>query len=194
MDLILKIVCIPFYYVISFFKKLYIQGWRYVNKSKFACCGKNVYLEYGSIFSNSKIYIGNDVNIRRNCIIQSGKANIYIGNHVMITSYVTMNAGNHRIDIVGKNMKEIKMSEKLPENDRDIVIEDDVWIGQKATILNGVHIGRGSVIGAGAIVTKDVPPYTIYTGIPEKKMRRRFNDEQIQKHEKILKERGLMKG
>lgn len=191
MELILKIFCIPIYYVGSFFRRMYIQGWRYVNKKRFAKCGKNVYLEYGSKFSNDKIYIGDDVNIRSNCIIQSGKANIYIGSHVMITSYVTINAGNHRIDILGKVMKEVKMHEKLPENDRDIVIEDDVWIGQKATILNGVHIGRGAVIGAGAIVTRDVPPYSIYTGVPEKKIRKRFNDEEIKIHEKILRERGI---
>lgn len=180
------------YQLCTFMKKVYLQAWRYVNIKSFASCGENVYLEGGSVFSNDKIHIGNNVNIRSYCRIQSGKANIYIGNNVMITSFVTINAGNHRIDMIGKVMKEVKMEDKLPEHDKDIIIEDDCWIGQKACILNGVRIGRGSVIGSGAVVTKDVPPYSIYTGVPEKRIRRRFTDEQIEEHENILKARGLL--
>ena len=74
------------------------------------------------------------------------------------------------------------------QNDGQVVIEDDCWIGSNATILKGVRIGRGSVIGAGAIVSKDIPPYSIYTGVPEVKIRRRFTDAQIEQHEKLLKE------
>lgn len=180
------------YYVVYFAKKIYLYAWRYENKKKFAECGKDVYLEGNSYFSNKYIHIGNDVSIRTYCRIQSSKAHIYIGNHVSITSFVTINAGNHRIDIPGKIIREVKMEEKLPENDKDIVIEDDVWIGMGASILNGVRIGRGSVIGAGAIVTKDVPPYSIYTGSPSLKIRPRFNNDQIIEHEKILKQRGMM--
>lgn len=191
--MIKKIFFNAVYYVGKFFKKLYLYAWRYKNLNSFAECGKHVYLEEGSIFSNSKIHIGDNVNIRKNCIIQSSKAHIYIGSNVMITAFVTINAGNHRIDLLGKVMKEVKMEEKLPENDRDIIIEDDVWIGQKASIMNGVRIGRGSVIGGGAVVTRDVPPYSIYTGVPEKKIRQRFTPEQIEEHEAILRQRGLMK-
>ena len=165
--------------------------WRNVAKRRFAECGERVLLEYGSIFRYDKIHIGNDVNIRAYCRIQGDPAHIYIGNHVMITSFTTINAGNHRIDLVGKVMKEVTKDEKLPENDRDVVIEDDVWIGMGASILNGVRIGRGSVIGAGAVVTRDVPPYSIYTGVPEKRVRRRFTDEQIAEPERILKERNM---
>ncbi len=180
------------YYIGLCFKKLYLYAWREVNKARFAECGKKLYLETGSHFSNSKIHIGDNVNICSYCRIQSAKAHIYIGNNVMITSFVTINAGNHRVDLLGKVMREVTMEEKLPEHDLDVVIEDDVWIGQKATILNGVHIGRGSIIGAGAVVTKDVPPYSIYTGVPEKKVRPRFTEEQINEHERILKERGIV--
>lgn len=179
------------YYIGQAIKKLYIRSWRYKQKQRFAECGKNVYLEYKSMFSNSKIHIGDDVSIGNYCRIQSGKADIYIGSHCMITSFVTINAGNHRTDLIGKLMKEVKMEEKLPENDKEIVIEDDVWIGMGASILNGVHIGRGSVIGSGAVVTKDVPPYSIYTGVPEKRIRSRFTPEQIEEHERILKNRGF---
>lgn len=67
------------------------------------------------------------------------------------------------------------------ENKGDIVIGNDVWIGYEAVILSGVTIGDGAVIGARAVVTKDVPPYTIAAGIPARPIRKRFPDEVILK-------------
>lgn len=61
-----------------------------------------------------------------------------------------------------------------------IRVEDDVWIGSNAVILDGVTVGRGSVIAAGAVVVKDVPPYSIVGGCPAKLIRNRFGTEQIQ--------------
>ena len=65
------------------------------------------------------------------------------------------------------------------DNKGDIVIGNDVWIGYEAVILSGVTIGDGAIIGTRAVVTKDVPPYTIVGGIPAKPIRRRFSDEDI---------------
>lgn len=65
------------------------------------------------------------------------------------------------------------------DNKGDIVVGNDVWIGYEAVILSGVTIGDGAVIGARAVVTKDVPPYTIVAGIPAKTIRKRFPDEVI---------------
>lgn len=67
----------------------------------------------------------------------------------------------------------------------DIIVDDDVWIGQRATILSGVHIGQGAVIAAGAVVTKDVPPYAIVGGVPAKVIKYRFTPEIIEKLMKI---------
>ena len=63
----------------------------------------------------------------------------------------------------------------------DIVIGNDVWIGYEAIIMAGVHIGNGAIIATRAVVTKDVPPYTIVGGIPAKPIRKRFDEETIQK-------------
>lgn len=65
------------------------------------------------------------------------------------------------------------------DNKGDIVIGNDVWIGFEAVILSGVTIGDGAIIGTRAVVTKDVPPYTIVGGIPAKPIRKRFDDETI---------------
>lgn len=67
----------------------------------------------------------------------------------------------------------------------DIVIGNDVWIGYEAVILSGVTIGDGAVIGCRAVVTKDIPPYTIVGGIPAKPIRKRFDEETIKELQKI---------
>ena len=66
------------------------------------------------------------------------------------------------------------------DNKGDIVIGSDVWIGYEAVILSGVTIGDGAIIGARAVVTKDVPPYTIVGGVPARPIRRRFDDAAIE--------------
>lgn len=65
------------------------------------------------------------------------------------------------------------------DNQGDIVIGNDVWIGYEAIVLSGVTIGDGAIVGTRAVVTKDVPPYTIVGGIPAKPIRNRFSDEVI---------------
>ena len=67
------------------------------------------------------------------------------------------------------------------DNKGDTVIGNDVWIGYEAVILSGVHIGDGGIIGTRAVVTKDVPPYTIVGGVPAKEIRKRYDEETIRK-------------
>ena len=67
----------------------------------------------------------------------------------------------------------------------DIVLGNDVWIGYEAVILSGVTIGNGAVVGARAVVTRDVPPYTIVGGVPAKPIRRRFDDATIARLEAL---------
>ena len=64
-----------------------------------------------------------------------------------------------------------------------VVIEDDVWIGYNAVVLSGVTVGRGAIVAAGSVVTKDIPPYAIAAGNPARKVRERFTRDQIVKHE-----------
>lgn len=69
------------------------------------------------------------------------------------------------------------------DNKGDIVIGNDVWIGFEAVIMAGVHIGNGAIIGAHAVVTKDVAPYTIVGGVPARAIRKRFDDATISRLE-----------
>lgn len=61
----------------------------------------------------------------------------------------------------------------------NIIVDDDVWIGFRSTILSGVHIGQGAIVAAGSVVTKDVPPYAIVGGVPAKVLKYRFSHELI---------------
>ncbi len=172
---------------------VFIRGWYKfvvmpIKKSMLAEYGKNVSIGRGCSINYKNVYIGNNVSIGSQAMFLSSVAKIKIGNHVMFGPHVFMITGDHRIDILGKYMKEINESEKLPENDLDIIIQDDVWIGANTIILKGVTIGEGSVIAAGSIVTKDVAPYSIYAGIPAKKIKDRFTNEDLTLHKILIKQ------
>ena len=79
-------------------------------------------------------------------------------------------------------------NEKRQENDLPIVIEDGVWCGANVTILKGVTIGKDSIVAAGAVVTKSFPPYSIIGGVPAKLLKKRFTEEQIQEHERLMRD------
>lgn len=88
--------------------------------------------------------------------------------------------------MVGKWITDYKTSDKRKEDDLPVVIESDVWVGTNVTILNGVKVGRGAIIAAGAVVVKDVPAYAIVGGVPAKVLKYRFAEEEIMEHESIL--------
>ena len=113
---------------------------------------------------------------------------LIIGKFCQIAAGVefVMNGANHQMNAVttfpfytlqGWNMKAPALSD-LPLKG-DTVIGNDVWIGQNATIMPGVHIGDGAIIGANSIVTGEVQPYTIVAGNPARLIRKRFDDEMI---------------
>ncbi len=156
-----------------------------LNAPKFAKEGKNFRYSRDCIFeSASMMEIGDDCSIGPHGVLYSIYKKIILGNHVMIGPGVTIVSGDHNIRKVGIPISMNK--EKQPEDDADIIIEDDVWIGANVTILKGVTIGRGSVIAAGAVVTKSVPPYAIYGGVPARMISVRFTVPQVLEHEKAL--------
>lgn len=112
------------------------------------------------------------------------RSEIRIMKGVTIGPSLTIIAGDHNYKTVGKYI--IDEHNKLPENDKDVVIESDIWIGCNVTILKGVTVHRGSIVAAGSIVIKDVPPYSIVGGNPAKVIGQRFSEEEILKHEEIL--------
>lgn len=164
-----------------------IKSW--YRKKKLSSCGKKVILGPGVEGYLKNVSIGNNSSIGSKNVFDCYKARVVIGHHVMTSREVLFVTGNHRTDLVGKYMIDVTNLEKTPENDKDIIIENDVWIGSRATILKGVTIHRGAIIGANAVVTKDVPPYAIVAGSPAKIIKYRFTKEQIEIHERKIDEK-----
>lgn len=88
--------------------------------------------------------------------------------------------------MVSKFIDEVTSEEKMPENDKDVIIEENVWCGTNVTILKGVQLGRGTIVAAGSVVTKPTPPYCIIGGVPAKFKRFYWNIDQILEHEQKL--------
>lgn len=80
----------------------------------------------------------------------------------------------------------ITEDEKPGGYDKDVIVKEDVWIGMNVTLLCGVIIGRGAIISAGAVVTKDIPPYCIAGGVPAKPIKFKWTIDQILEHESEL--------
>ena len=105
-----------------------------------------------------------------------------IGNYCSIANFVTIGPGEHALSIFSTSpviLEAAGMDKSLIE--KPVNIGNDVWIGTYAIILRGVTIGDGSVIAAGAVVTKDVPPYAIVGGVPARIIRYRQPEEMVHK-------------
>ena len=127
-------------------------------------CGKNVNIEKGAAFPSS-VELGDNSGIGIRARI-NGKA--IIGKDVMMGPDVCIYARNHAFD-----RTDVPMNQQGFAPEKPVVIEDDVWIGARVIVLPGVHIGTGAVIGAGAIVTKDVPDYAVVGGNPARILKMR---------------------
>ena len=131
--------------------------------------GKKISIYNGVHLGTGKnISIGDNSIIGYDCILLQS-AEIIIGKDVLIGPRTIITTGNHRYSMNSKIIDQKSKNEK-------VVIEDDVWIGAGVLILPGVKISRGSVIGAGSVVTKDTKPYTINVGNPCKEIKKRVNN------------------
>lgn len=143
-------------------------------KSLFASCGEDVNVGYNNTFSYENMEVGNHVSFGSGSTFMSSRAKIIIGDHVMFGPNVMVITGNHRVDIPDKYVDEVGDNDKREEDDQDVIFEGDNWIGANSIILKGVTIHKGAIIGAGSVVTKDVPENTIVAGNPAQKIKDRF--------------------
>lgn len=147
----------------------------------------------GYTYGNNFI-VGRKVNIEKNGF--SAGDHVYIGQYSYIgpcTKIGNFCMLSDNVNVVGHdhNYEKVGVPTILagrPEDEVITVLEDDVWIGHGVTVIRGVTIGEGSIVGANTVVTKDIPPYSIYAGSPAKLIRKRFqNDEERSNHSCELK-------
>lgn len=134
-------------------------------KKILAKCGKNVNIEKFAMFS-PEVSVGDNSGIGIKCELYGP---VTIGNDVMIGPEVVVYTSGHRFDSLDVPMRLQGFTDKRP-----VEIGNDVWIGRRAIIMPGVKIGDGCVIGAGAVVTKDIPPYSVAGGVPAKVVKSRL--------------------
>ncbi len=143
--------------------------------------GRNTHCQASTRFwsPHKHIVLGNDVGIGYRCLFQSDTE---IGNQVLIASDVAfVNSDDHVYRTVGRRMWDSGRGDKYM-----IVVEDDVWIGHGAILLSPARVGRGAIVAAGAVVTRDVPRYGIVGGNPARLIKMRFTEDEIAEHERIL--------
>lgn len=137
---------------------------RFCGKLMLARCGKKVNIEHNALFSE-KVSLGDYSGIGVNAKIYG---TCVIGDRVMMGEDCTIITRNHKHDRL-----DIPMMEQGFEEEKPVHIGNDVWLGDRVIVLPGVHIGDGCVIGAGAVVTRDIPPYSVAAGVPAKVIKTR---------------------
>lgn len=128
-------------------------------------CGKSVNIEKGASFSY-RATVGDNSGIGINAVIQG---EVHIGKDCMMGPHCTIYTVNHKHSDTNTPMRLQGF-----ETPRPVYICDDVWIGGHVTILPGVHIGKGAIIGANTVVSKDVPEYSVFCGNPGRVMKYRI--------------------
>ena len=126
--------------------------------------------------------------VDHNAIIMNTNAKFIVHKYSGGMLNLVVITGNHPM-VVGKFYRTVSKKKDgidISLYDKDVVVDEDVWIGANATLLCGVHIGRGAVVGAGAVVTKNVPPYSLVGGVPAKTIKFKWTIEEILQHESMV--------
>ncbi|MFC5701757.1 acyltransferase [Cohnella faecalis] len=114
-----------------------------------------------SLKQPEQIYLGRNVHIGHGCVLWPGTGKITVSDDVLLGPYVQLFASNHGI-------RKDLLIERQEQHAKDVSVESDCWLGAGVIVVPGVTISRGTVVAAGAVVTKDTPPYSIVAGVPAK--------------------------
>lgn len=141
--------------------------------------GDNCYIgRYVELGPNKKIEVGSNTSIQDRCIMLG---DVRIGRYCSLAPNVYISSGKHYFDLMPswliKDQDKMSASDEklMKQHSKPVVIEDDCWLGINVVVMSGVTIGKGAVVGANSVVTKDVEPYTVVAGVPAKLIKKRLD-------------------
>ena len=140
-----------------------------------------------TIVSSNNIIMGDETSIGPNSRIMNSRAKFIMARYSFSGPELLVITGNH-MPVIGKPLIKVTDSDKDTldvnhEFDKNVVVEEDVWLGARVTLLSGAYVRRGTIVAAGAVVIGKTRPYSIYGGIPAKFIKFRWTIEEILKHE-----------
>ncbi len=182
---------------------------KWIKKNSFFAAIHSIYVYYFQTKRSSFGFIDKTAKIRYPLMVRGGK-NVSLYEHTIISSGAKILAGRAKfimkkysgaaenltvvtgthLNKVGWWYLNITNDMKADKLDRDVIVEEDVWIGMNVTLLHGITIGRGAIVGSGAVVRNNVPPYAIVIGNPAKVVGFKFTPQEILEHERILYNEG----
>jgi len=142
-------------------------------KYKFKTTGKDFYIGRYLFIRPNTVSVGNGVYI--GSLTYLSAKYIFIDDYSMLAPNVAIVGGDHNFETIGVPTI---LNGRGDEDEKEVIIEKDVWVGCGAIIMHGVKLGEGSIIGAGSVVTKDIEAYTIVAGNPAKFIKYRFNSKE----------------
>ncbi len=153
------------------------------NPSKLGYFGKNAALGIpADLKKPENIFLYDNARIgRRSTILTMGKSKFVMKRGCLTAEGLVVITSNHR-----QKLGQFLSGGNEDNEYQDVIVEEDVWIGMNVTLLPGVNIGRGAIIGASSVVTKSIPPYAVAVGNPAKVIKFKWTVEDIINHEKAL--------
>lgn len=148
-------------------------------------CGKNTFLEYPiNIDTPKNLHIEENVIIRSLFrVVNSPSENVYIKKYTVVAPDCTVITNNHKSTVTVP--QSLLVGSHVNDVSKDITIEEDVWMGARVILLPGAHLCRGCIVGAGSIISSEIPPYSVVVG-RGRIVARKFDKDGVKRHEQVL--------
>lgn len=168
--------------IINFISRLDNRLQGSILKSGLGYCGKNVVLHKPNICSNpGNMYLYDNTSIMKNWIVLSDTGRFIMKEHSIASTNLVVITGNHN-RVIDHTLQD-SIANRLADEEKDVICEEEVWLGSNVVLLPGVTIGRGATVAAGSVVNRDLPPYSLCAGVPAKVKKMYWTKEQILNHE-----------
>lgn len=168
----------------AYFRYVYNTHIKVTKRSAYGYMSSNTIIEPPISWTNQSLVYLDTCKIRRGMVLINNTGKFVVKKYSAIALNCTVVTGNHKPTVGVPHL--VLGSGHINDSERDIIIEEDVWIGMNCTLLCGTHIGRGAIIGACSMVNKEIPPYAVAVGSPARIIASVFTIDEIIKHEERI--------